>query len=492
MKLALQSLVPKCPSNLVVNSAALNFLIDALYYWYAKKEGIDYQSIERDGYRLHSVYQINHPDVMETLPMLTQLDFTSSKYYSPVYNNEDFQDGALREGAQPTGYYAWGVRYPIDGDPTLFNKMSGRYSSRLGLMVVAQAYIYGDKLYFDLRDNDSARGFAPIVASVCKDLGMPFDYLIEEKEYNNEEYAIMFEMTRNVHDTSRDLLYKTADEVKKELKDHGFHEGGVYLLVKRGSGRNITKFQDSSRRYASRTPESVSLVILEKLGEAGITLRVLPEEPTYPSDILSYRQYPADVRKSLPDMLDKVSETTTLQEDYTGIIVEDTPLTDADYILCHVKDDIQVPFDVVVWLGPQPEGLDDDIVNGYFNEDDLVLDPDGALVIRQLTESEMVRTVYSQRGYDIDWEAYDEEHDIARKWFMCELPKVTKYDINSYPLEYEEESLKEAADLDDESFGDVELPDDEDDESFGDSESLDDDAVDDSVEEDSSDDGEEF
>ena len=459
MKLALQSLVPKCPNNLVVNSAALHFLIDALYYWYAKKEGIDYQSIEREGYRFHMVYQINHPDAMENLPLLKELDFTSSKYYSLVYKNEDTQDGALREGAQPLGYYAWGVRYAVDGDLTAFNKLAGKHSSRLGLMVAAQAYIYGDKLYFDLRDNDSARIFAPIVASVCKEIGVPFNYLIEEKEYNNEEYAIMYEMTRNVHDISSGLLYKTVDEVKKELKDHDFHEGGVYLLVKRASGRNITKFQDSSRRYVSRTPESVSLVILEKLGERGITFRVLPQESTYPSDILSYRQYPADVRKSLPDMLDKVRETTTFHADYIDIIVEDTPLTDADYILCHVEDDIKVPFDVVVWLGPQPDGLDDDIVDGYFSDDDLVIDPDGAPVIRQLTEAEMVRTVYSQRGYNIDWEAYDEEHNIDRKWFMCEIPKINKFDITSYPLE--DGSGDAQGDDDDEMFGDDELPDDD-------------------------------
>lgn len=462
MKIALQSLVPKCPNNLVVNSAALHFLIDALYYWYAKKEGIDYQSIEREGYRFQTAYQINHPDLMENLPMLKQLDFTSSKYYSPVYKNEDIQDGALREGAQPLGYYAWGVRYAIDGDTDAFNKLAGKYSSRLGLMVVAQAYIYGDKLYVDLRDNDSAGIFAPIVASVCKEIGVPFNFLIEEKEYNNEEYAIMYEMTRNVYDISSDLLYKTADEVKKELKDHGFHEGGVYLLAKRVSGRNITKFQDSSRRYVSRTPESVSLVILEKFGEKGITFRVLPQESTYPSDILSYRQYPADVRKSLPDMLNKVKETTTFREDYINIIVEDTPLTDADYILCHVEDEIKVPFDVVVWLGPQPEGLDDDIVDGYFSEDDLVIDPDGAPVIRQLTEAEMIRTVYTQRGYDIDWESYDEEHNINRKWFMYEIPKISKYDITSYHEE-SPEGTEDDFDDDDELFGDYELPDDEDD-----------------------------
>ena len=467
MKLALQSLVPKCPNNLVVNSAALHFLIDALYYWYAKKEGIDYQSIERDGYRFQTAYQINHPDPMENLPMLKQLDFTSSKYYSPVYKNEDIQDGALREGAQPTGYYAWGVRYAIDGDTTIFNRLAGRYSSRLGLMVVAQAYIYGDKLYVDLRYNDSARNFAPIVASVCKEIGMPFKYFIEEKEYNNEEYAIMYEMTRNVHDTSSDILYKTVDEVKKELRDHGFHEGGVYLLVKRAGGRNITKFQDSSRRYVSRTPESVSLVILENLGEKGITFRVLPQESTYPSDILSYRQYPADVRKSLPDMLDKVRETTTFRADYIDIIVEDTPLTDADYILCHVEDDIKVPFDVVVWLGPQPEGLDDDITDGYFSEDDLVIDPNGAPVIRQLTEAEMVRTVYTQRGYDIDWESYDEEHNINRKWFMYEIPRISKYDITCYPEEEQDIAgeAQDADDDDDEMFGDYELPDDSEDDS---------------------------
>lgn len=488
MKLALQSLVPKCPNNLVVNSAASHFLIDALYYWYAKKEGIDYQSIERSGYRFLTEYHINHPDAMENLPTLKSLDFTTSKYYSPVYKTEDVQDGALRKGAQPTGYYAWGVRYPVDGDTAIFHKMVGKYFSYLGFMVVAQAYIYGDKLYIDLRDNDSAKTFAPIVASVCRMIGVPFNYLIEEKEYNNEEYAIMFEMTRNVHDVSSNLLYKTADDVKKELKGHNFHEGGVYLLVERGDGRNITRFQDSSCRYNSRKPKSVALVILEKLGEKGITFRVLPGESTYPSDILSYRQYSADVRKSLPDMLDKVKETTTTQEGYTNIIVEGTPLTDADYILCHVEDDIRVPFDVVVWLGPQPEGLDDDVVDGYFSEDDLAIDPNGAPVIRQLTEAEMVRTVYSQRGYDIDWEAYDEEHNIDRKWFMYELPKISKYDITSYPLEYEE-SPQEDSDDGDELFGDEEL--------FDDGESLDDDddddsAVGDSVEENDSDDNEEF
>lgn len=479
MKLALQSLVPKCPNNLVVNFEELHFLVDALYYWYAKKEGIDYQSIERDGYRFHTEYHINHPDAMENLPTLKSLDFTESKYYSPAYKPEDIQDGALREGAQPLGYYQWGVRYSVDGDTAIFNKMYGRHFSRLGFMVVAQAYIYGDKLYFDLRDNDSSKNFAAIVASVCKMIGVPFNYRIEEEEYNNEEYSIMYEMTRNVHDVCSSLLYKTADEVKKELKDHGFHEGGVYLLVERDTGRSITRFQDSSCRYTSRKPKNVSLVILEKLGEQGITFRVLPNESTYPSDILSYRQYPADVRKSLPDMLDKVKETTTLQEGYTNIIVEDTPLTDADYILCRVEDDIQVPFDVVVWLGPQPEGLDDDVVDGYFSENDLVIDPDGAPVIRQLTEAEMIRTVYSQRGYDIDWEAYDEEHNIDRKWFMYEIPKISKNDITSYPPEYDEGHPE---DDEDELFGDTELPDDEDDEG----------AVSDSVEEDGSDDDEEF
>lgn len=487
MKLALQSLVPKCPNNLVVNSKALHFLIDALYYWYAKRGGIDYQSIERSGYRFLTEYHINHPDAMENLPTLKSLDFTTSKYYSPVYKTEDVQDGVLREGAQPAGYYAWGVRYPVDGDTTIFHKMAGKYFSYLGFMVVAQAYIYGDKLYVDLRDNDSAKTFAPIVASVCRMIGVPFNYLIEEKEYNNEEYAIMFEMTRNVHDVSSNLLYKTVDDVKKELKDHDFHEGGVYLLVERDGGRNITRFQDSSCRYNSRKPKSVALVILEKLGEKGITFRVLPGESTYPSDILSYRQYSADVRKSLPDMLDKVKETTTIQEGYTNIIVEGTPLTDADYILCHVEDDIQVPFDVVVWLGPQPEGLDNDVVDGYFSEDDLVIDPNGAPVIRQLTEAEMVRTVYGQRGYDIDWEDYDEEHNIDRKWFMYELPKINKYDITSYPLEYEE-SPQEDSDDGDELFGDEELSDDDGELSDDD----DDSAVGDSVEENGPDDNEEF
>lgn len=480
MKLALQSLVPKCPNNLVVNSAALHFLIDALYYWYAKKEGIDYQSIERDGYRFHTEYHINHPDAMENLPTLKSLDFTESKYYSPAYKSEDIQDGALREGAQPLGYYQWGVRYPVDGDTTIFNKMAGRHFSHLGFMVVAQAYIYGDKLYFDLRDNDSSKNFAAIVASVCKMIGVPFNYRIEEEEYNNEEYSIMYEMTRNVHDVRSSLLYKTADEVKKELKDNGFHEGGVYLLVERDAGRSITRFQDSSCRYTSRKPKNVSLVILEKLGERGITFRMLPNESTYPSDILSYRQYPADVRKSLPDMLDKVKETTTIQEGYTNIIVEGTPLTDADYILCRVEDDIRVPFDVVVWLGPQPEGLDDDVVDGYFSDDDLVIDPNGAPVIRQLTEAEMIRTVYSQRGYDIDWEAYDEEHNINRKWFMYEIPKISKNNITNYPPEYDEGHPED--DDEDELFGDTELPDDEDDE----------DTVGDSVQEDGSDDDEEF
>ena len=148
-------------------------------------------------------------------------------------------------------------------------------------------------------------------------------------------------------------------------------------------------------------------------------------------------------------------------------------------ITFRVEDDIQVPFDVVVWLGPQPEGLDDDVVDGYFSENDLVIDPDGAPVIRQLTEAEMVRTVYSQRGYGIDWEAYDEEHNIDRKWFMYEIPKISKNDITSYPPEYDEGHPE---DDEDELFGDTELPDDEDDEG----------AVSDSVEEDGSDDDEEF
>ena len=317
-------------------------------------------------------------------------------------------------------------------------------------LITAQAYVYGDKFYINAVDSKGILSYATILAANYKYLGTKLDIRVESELANDMEYNILLQYTKLCCDLSKGVLVNTREESKKLLEKNNFEVGGLYLLLKRRSGRGLSRTQDSSIRYDSRSPDTDErfLVILDKYDSNTLNFRVLPQVLPYASTVSSYRQQTPDVQRSLFDLLDKYFKPSELEIDYQELVVEGELLTDADYIICKLDNNNIAPIDVVVWLGEDLDREDD----SYSLDDEVVFNPLGAQVLRRLSEVDLIRTIYTQRGYDIDWAKYDEEHNIQLKWYMQEVPKVHIADIGLMPIEEDEEGLDSDDSEDDPEF----------------------------------------
>lgn len=446
-----RKIIPTAPEVVRVRSKVTLLVIDSLYYWYARKNNLRYDDIKRSGYKVGLELQYQYGDNLDTRREVRNLDVLhGSKYYMPVFGNNQLSSYDTLDGDAKSDEYAWNfsslVQDKKDEQMALLN------TNPIGFMalITAQAYVYGDKFYINAVDSKGILSYATILAANYKYLGTKLDIMVESELANDMEYNILLQYTKLCCDLSKGVLVNTREESKKLLEKNNFEVGGLYLLLKRRSGRGLSRTQDSSIRYDSRSPDTDErfLVILDKYDSNTLNFRVLPQVLPYASTVSSYRQQTPDVQRSLFDLLDKYFKPSELEIDYQELVVEGELLTDADYIICKLDNNNIAPIDVVVWLGEDLDREDD----SYSLDDEVVFNPLGAQVLRRLSEVDLIRTIYTQRGYDIDWAKYDEEHNIQLKWYMQEVPKIHIADIGLMPIEEDEEGLDSDDSEDDPEF----------------------------------------
>ena len=460
----LKDIIPTAPDSVLVLEAHLDCYIDAIYMWYAGIHGLDYDSLDQEGVIRTARYKADyHYDVnRETLRRLIPETVGEGLLYSGVSHEPSWV--TRREAKE--GYYLWTLDWFKSKYDDLLQQKYDSVRYTLPLCIAAEAAVRGVDLHVDIRGIGQFMEDWLYAAACARALGCNVYFSVDEAEGNEVEYKIMYDYTLISGMCEENASLSIAKDVRESVKRNGFREGGLYLLAVRCKGRNVTVTQEYSVRLRSRVPESVKLIQLCSIGDNGITYRVIPQSLTYASRVESYRRLREDQRGyGYSELrLGEMGRENFL--DYRDMLVEGDYLTDADNILCKISDRADVPFDEVVWLGEPPcevTEAEERLSEEYRENGDFVsvegmcdtvecdipdFDPNGGVIARRLKESELIRTMCVQEGYDIDYELYDEEHDLIPSWFMVPIAPVSGsyiYPASAFGVGISEETAGDGA-----------------------------------------------
>ena len=103
-----RKIIPTAPEVVQVRSKVTLLVIDSLYYWYARKNNLRYDDIKRSGYKVGLELQYQYGDNLDTRREVRNLDVLhGSKYYMPVFGNNQLSSYDTIDGDAKSDEYAW-------------------------------------------------------------------------------------------------------------------------------------------------------------------------------------------------------------------------------------------------------------------------------------------------------------------------------------------------------------------------------------------------